>query len=580
MFRFLFHFCSFTSILLVHGHRTSTAYYGQPLGAIYYAADGTQGEAYAADAKTISIINFHHKPQKDCTTFIAGLKTKPDDTSKSSSKDAILLPVRFRKFGRSKRDTDATNVRLGGGIKWEASTFPKNAVDKNVGGTAGTKGNEIAAPSGLRPTGVAAAPSVDPSGVRHSAPERLPVSQGVGIKWDDKDDYKPLRPRWFGPLPKASPGFYDPVAAVNVEKVDVKRTSVSPPLSRRNLGASQPSSLLPEKVEKSSFSLQLDQSIKTNKSEILISATNSPEKRPELGGIVIHPAGFQRHQWLDLDNTTDLKLTEEPKAITTVTPLFVFVDDPRHPTPPPKVQQAIKSDVEKNQRDFNVDKTRKISQLGGSSKQKLQDIPIPSDEDIKKEKPSTVDENKPMIPPAPEGMFYVLPETFNDEMALAIPDPYTLSDFEYFGIYDHCRHAKTATISLRGIEVPKEVELEGLSGWQYDVKSDKVKILNCNTILITNMTYNGAGKTDAYVYAGNGNFPDSIAEKTRVELFGVEVERSLKNKTGQNVYVKLPKGWKTMDLTWLAVYNPKENVSYGHVAIPKHYALMCEESEQ
>lgn len=57
---------------------------------------------------------------------------------------------------------------------------------------------------------------------------------------------------------------------------------------------------------------------------------------------------------------------------------------------------------------------------------------------------------------------------------------------------------RTATVSVHGVRPPKETEIDGLKGWQHDVSSGKIHVLNCNTMLISNFTYTGAGKTGKY----------------------------------------------------------------------------------
>lgn len=60
--------------------------------------------------------------------------------------------------------------------------------------------------------------------------------------------------------------------------------------------------------------------------------------------------------------------------------------------------------------------------------------------------------------------------------------------------------ARTAFVNVRGIQAPKEVKIDGLRGWQYDVNSGDIFIKNCNTLQITNFTFSGAGKTGELAY--------------------------------------------------------------------------------
>lgn len=62
MFTLLF-WLTFVTAVLCQG---PPPYYGLPLGAVFYSADGTQGEVYASDPNTLTIVNFYHKGQPGC----------------------------------------------------------------------------------------------------------------------------------------------------------------------------------------------------------------------------------------------------------------------------------------------------------------------------------------------------------------------------------------------------------------------------------------------------------------------------------------------------------------------------------
>lgn len=63
MFKVLLSLLIFVSSTLGQG---PPPYYGLPLGAVYYSADGTQGEVYASDPNTLTIVNFYHKAKPGC----------------------------------------------------------------------------------------------------------------------------------------------------------------------------------------------------------------------------------------------------------------------------------------------------------------------------------------------------------------------------------------------------------------------------------------------------------------------------------------------------------------------------------
>ena len=50
-----------------------------------------------------------------------------------------------------------------------------------------------------------------------------------------------------------------------------------------------------------------------------------------------------------------------------------------------------------------------------------------------------------------------------ETMLIEIPEGYELGDFEWFGVYDHCKQSRTAYVSLKDVRPPAEAVLpEGI----------------------------------------------------------------------------------------------------------------------
>jgi len=251
-----------------------------------------------------------------------------------------------------------------------------------------------------------------------------------------------------------------------------------------------------------------------------------------------------------------IEATQPPKQASNGSDLFVVVDDRKSQFLPPQ---------------FLPRQPPAPAQLIATNERQEANLPVlnqPREEPVQRFAP-------PVLPQ--DGKTYLLPKFSGENVIVELPEPYELSEFQWFGIYDHCKRARTAFVNVRGIEAPKEVRLDGLRGWQYDVSSGDIFVKNCNTLQITNFTFSGAGKTEAFIYVGNGAFPHSIIQKGRAYIDGTFPDRSLKNFNNDNILVKLPNGWKTFDITWIAVFNPKGNVSYGHVLVPPLVVPTCED---
>lgn len=54
-------------------------------------------------------------------------------------------------------------------------------------------------------------------------------------------------------------------------------------------------------------------------------------------------------------------------------------------------------------------------------------------------------------------------------------------------------------------------------------------------------------------------------------------DRILQNVHNEDILIRLPQGWKTLDISWISVYNPRDNISYGHALIPPVVAPPCDE---
>uniref|UniRef100_A0A1I8B4R8 DM13 domain-containing protein n=1 Tax=Meloidogyne hapla TaxID=6305 RepID=A0A1I8B4R8_MELHA len=110
LFTFLFNFSLFLllrnalSDSLEVEEQGGDPYFGVPLGALHYSAEGTSAEVYAADEFTILFNHFQHNPrQPGCTAMIIG-PPRPEDRENVIPGHGIILPMIKSNSFKAKRE--------------------------------------------------------------------------------------------------------------------------------------------------------------------------------------------------------------------------------------------------------------------------------------------------------------------------------------------------------------------------------------------------------------------------------------------------------------------------------------------
>ncbi|KAI6215506.1 Protein Skeletor, isoforms D/E [Aphelenchoides besseyi] len=190
------------------------------------------------------------------------------------------------------------------------------------------------------------------------------------------------------------------------------------------------------------------------------------------------------------------------------------------------------------------------------------------------EGPSSTTTSAPLAPLDPR---FALSD-INEQLGIfVLSNGAKLSDYHWFGVYNHCEQKHVELVSLRGVDPPREERIMPLSGWSHNVSSYRVHILNCNTILVPGFNFNPEedARGSAYFVAGIGQFPDNIEKQVKVIVVGERQNIPLRRYQNEDVLLRLPRTYRTFDIDFLSVYNTHEQKSYGHVIIPSLLVPPC-----
>ncbi|CAD5217753.1 unnamed protein product [Bursaphelenchus okinawaensis] len=171
-----------------------------------------------------------------------------------------------------------------------------------------------------------------------------------------------------------------------------------------------------------------------------------------------------------------------------------------------------------------------------------------------------------------------LPEIHQKQVYFSIQNGAKLSDYHWFGLYDHCEQRHLKLVSLRGVDPPREERIMPLSGWTNGISSYRVHILNCNTILVPGFTFEpGTDARNSFFVAGIGDFPDQIEKQVKINIVGEQPNTPLRRYDNEDVLLRLPRSYRTFDIDFLSVYNMDTQKSMGHVIIPSLLVPPCQE---
>ncbi|KAL3981418.1 hypothetical protein ACH3XW_43015 [Acanthocheilonema viteae] len=171
---------------------------------------------------------------------------------------------------------------------------------------------------------------------------------------------------------------------------------------------------------------------------------------------------------------------------------------------------------------------------------------------------------------------FELPLIEDKTVVFSVTNDAKITEYQWIALRDHCAQKTIPLLSLKGIDPPHEEKIGALLGQSHNVTSQRVQILNCNTIFIPDFVFDqGNDTSETYFYIGIGHFPDRIEKQVRAYVVGQPPDQPLRNYKSENVMIRLPKTYRTFDIDFISVFNEIERRSYGHVITPSLLVPPC-----
>ncbi|XP_050585241.1 protein Skeletor, isoforms B/C isoform X1 [Bombus affinis] len=170
-------------------------------------------------------------------------------------------------------------------------------------------------------------------------------------------------------------------------------------------------------------------------------------------------------------------------------------------------------------------------------------------------------------PEIKEGSDPVVLKLYNyTDIILKLPNGKRIRDIKWLSVW--CRRF---TVNFGDVFIPANLKapkarvLPEFSRLAHGLRSGNITILDCKTIYIPNLHYDGAGP-DAYFWVGNGSEPNTFGIKVPSERQSLA---PLSGYQGADIEIVLPANLTVHDIDWLSVWCVQFKHNFGHVMIPK-----------
>ncbi|XP_067138701.1 protein Skeletor, isoforms B/C-like [Centruroides vittatus] len=158
----------------------------------------------------------------------------------------------------------------------------------------------------------------------------------------------------------------------------------------------------------------------------------------------------------------------------------------------------------------------------------------------------------------------------NKDLLLKLPEGKTLKDIKWLAVWCRKFHANFADLLIpRNLQIPRPTNIGKMSSLQHGVSSGKVMVLDSQTFLVPDFTYDGQGPA-AYWWVSKGAGQNERGLRLKDENGS---PAPLAQYTGKTVVISLPDIKTIYDYDWLGVWCQEFNVDFGSVKIPHHIAV-------
>lgn len=152
------------------------------------------------------------------------------------------------------------------------------------------------------------------------------------------------------------------------------------------------------------------------------------------------------------------------------------------------------------------------------------------------------------------------------DIVLTLPGGKTLKDIRWLSVWCNAFDVNFGEIMFPArLNYPRPQKIAKFDGI-HDVASDKVVVVDAQTFLIPNFTYDGQAP-DAHFWVGEGNRPGPEGHGVADENGSNEPLRRYSQKT---LVIVLPGDLTVFDIDWLSVWCIAFYVDFGHVRIPRN----------
>ncbi|XP_046383111.1 protein Skeletor, isoforms B/C [Ischnura elegans] len=166
-----------------------------------------------------------------------------------------------------------------------------------------------------------------------------------------------------------------------------------------------------------------------------------------------------------------------------------------------------------------------------------------------------------------KGTLNVLGKYNKKHVTLTLPEGKTLSNIRWFSVW--CREFEVNFADVKipaGFDFPKPIKIGALGAGVHGVKSDPITIVDAQTLLVPNFSYDGEAP-DAKFWVGPGSKPNS--QGIRVADENGKLGTPLKRYDRRTLVLTLPGDLTVFDIGHFGVWCEAFAVDFGHVAIPK-----------
>ncbi|XP_052869730.1 protein Skeletor, isoforms B/C isoform X3 [Anopheles cruzii] len=158
----------------------------------------------------------------------------------------------------------------------------------------------------------------------------------------------------------------------------------------------------------------------------------------------------------------------------------------------------------------------------------------------------------------------VLRKYRNEDITLSLPEGKTLRDIRWFSVWCDDFSVNFGDVQIRNeLDFPRPTKIAGLSG-VHDVASDNIVIVDAQTLLIPNFSYDGEAP-DAKFWVGRGPTPTSQGIRIPDEN---GKETPLRRYDKKTIVLTLPGDLTVFDIGHFGVWCEAFTVDFGHVRIP------------